>query len=229
MIVRMGLLSRRPDLSADAFRQHWRDVHGPLAARLPGLSAYHQNHIVDRRQLGVDHRRGGWDIDGISELWFASEDAMDAAIASDAYQAVRDDSPAFLARTRVVAVEQRTPVPFTNPSGGWIKRMSFLRRHDHVTPEDFRREWFDVHAGLVKAFPTLLGYRQNLILRREDEPGSISGYDAVPADGIVEMWFANEEALQASFGSPAATRSQAHAHDFIAEITPFLVQVHEVV
>lgn len=229
MIVRMGLLRRRPDLSPEAFRRHWRDMHGPLAARMPNLRGYHQNHIVDRRQLGVDHARGVWEIDGISELWFDSEADMKAAIASDAYQPVRADSESFLAETRVVSIEQRTVVPFVKPAGGWIKRMSFLKRHGHLTPEQFRHEWFEVHAGLVKAFPTLLGYRQNLILSREAEPGRTGGYETVPADGIVEMWFADEAALQASFSHAAAARSQAHAHQFIAEITPFLVEEHELV
>lgn len=229
MLVRMGLLRRRPDLSPEAFRRHWREVHGHLAARLPGLVAYHQNHVVDRRQLGIDHPRGSWDIDGISELWFDSEAAMRAGIGSPAYGPVREDSALFLAETRIVTVEQRTVVPFTAPRGPWIKRMSFLTRPEGLTVEEFRREWFEVHAPLVQAFPTLLGYRQNLILSREAEPGRPAGYETVPADGIVEMWFADEAALAASFAHEAARRSQAHAKAFIAEITPFLVEVHEVV
>lgn len=229
MIVRMGLLTRRPDLSPDAFRRHWREVHGPLAARFPGLIAYHQNHVVDARQLGVDHARGAWDIDGISELWFESEEAMQAAIASPAYPPTRRDEASFIATTRIVTIEQRTVVSFQKPAGPWIKRMSFLRRKENVSPEAFRREWFEVHAPLVRAFPTLLGYRQNLIVSRQSPPGTVAGYDAVPADGIVEMWFADEAALQRSFADEAAVRSQTHAHQFIAEITPFLVEVHEVV
>ncbi len=228
MIVRMGLLRRRPDISRDQFRKHWRDVHGPLARQMPKLRGYHQNHIVDDRQLGVDHARGEWDIDGISELWFDSAEEMEAAIASPAYAPVRDDSPAFLAETRVVTIEQRTVKVFDGRSKA-IKRMSFLKRQPHLTPEQFRHEWFEVHGDLVKAFPTLLGYRQNLILSREADPGQKGSYDTVPADGIVEMWFEDEAALQASFSHEAAIRSQAHAHQFIAEISPFLVEVHEVV
>ncbi len=228
MIVRMGLLRRRPDISRDAFRRHWREVHGPLAKRMPGLVAYHQNHIVDDRQLGVDHARGSWDIDGISELWFDSAEAMEAAIASEAYRPVREDSSAFLAETRVVTVEQRTVKPFDGRPGA-IKRMSILKRKPGITPEAFRHEWFDVHGDLVKSFPTLLGYRQNLILTRQADPDAGGSYETVPADGIVEMWFADEAALRASFADAAAVRSQAHAHTFIAEITPFLVEVHALV
>lgn len=229
MIVRMGLLRRRPDLTPEAFRRHWLEVHGPLAARMPGLLAYHQNHVVDRRQLGIDHARGTWDVDGFSELRFESRAAMEAAVASDAYPPQAEDLPKFAADVRVVTVEQRTVVHFEKPAGPWIKRMSFLTRPEHVSPERFRHEWFEVHAPLVRAFPTLLGYRQNLILTREAGPGKPLDYAAVPADGIVEMWFADEAALHASFAHEAAVRSQTHALDFIAEITPFLVEVHEIV
>jgi uncharacterized protein (TIGR02118 family) len=228
MIVRMGLLRRRPDISRDQFRKHWRDVHGPLAKQMPKLRGYHQNHIVDDRQLGVDHARGTWDIDGISELWFDNAEEMEAAIASPAYQPVRDDSPAFLAETRVVTIEQRTVKAFDGTSKA-IKRMSLLKRKPELTPEQFRHEWFEVHGELVRAFPTLLGYRQNLILTRQSDPDAGGDYATVPADGIVEMWFADEAALQASFNHEAAVRSQTHAHSFLSEITPFLVEVHQVV
>jgi hypothetical protein len=29
-------LHKRPDLSPEQFRKHWREVHGPLAAAIPG-------------------------------------------------------------------------------------------------------------------------------------------------------------------------------------------------
>ncbi len=61
----MGLLRKRDGMSTDAFREHWRDTHGPLAARLEGLRRYHQNHVVDRQQRGISYARGGHDYDGI--------------------------------------------------------------------------------------------------------------------------------------------------------------------
>src|SRR3712207_7926096 len=64
MITRMGILKRRPDLTPEQFRKHWLEVHGPLAARLPGLRRYHQNHVVDTSQLAIDHARGAWEVDG---------------------------------------------------------------------------------------------------------------------------------------------------------------------
>jgi uncharacterized protein (TIGR02118 family) len=229
MIVRMGLLTRRPDIPEAEFRRHWRDVHGPLAARLPGLRGYQQNHIVDRRQLAIDHARGAWAIDGISELWFDDAETMRRAIASDAYRPVVADSAHFLADTRVIVGRQQVVVPMAEGKGPLIKRMSILRRLDGMSPERFADEWGRVHAPLVREFPGLAGYRQTLVTDREAVPGASSAYAAVPADGIVEMWFRNEADLTTAFRSPAAERSQRHALSFIAEITAFLVEVHSVV
>ena len=227
MIVRMGLLTKRADLASEQFRRHWRDVHGPLAAKMPGLVAYRQNHVVDKSQLGIDHARGDTDLDGISQLWFRDRAAMEAAIASPAYAAVAADSDNPIATTRVIVCEPNVVVQPEN--GRLLKRMSLLTRRKDLTAADFRHEWFDRHAEKVKRFPKLAGYIQNLVLDRL-EPTKLRGPAAdAPVDGVVEMWFREKADLEAAFHSPAAEISQRHALDFIDTITTFLVEVHEVV
>ena len=82
MITRMGLLRKRPGMSDEAFRDHWRVSHGPLAAQLPGLRRYHQNRVIDREQRAISYTRGGFEFDGFSELWFDDLPSMSAAFAS---------------------------------------------------------------------------------------------------------------------------------------------------
>lgn len=53
MIVRFGLLRRRPDLTAEGFRRHWLTVHGPLAARTPGLLAQVGVDVIDVSSGGL--------------------------------------------------------------------------------------------------------------------------------------------------------------------------------
>ncbi len=31
------MLYRQPDMSGDEFRDYWRNMHGPIAAKMPGL------------------------------------------------------------------------------------------------------------------------------------------------------------------------------------------------
>jgi hypothetical protein len=45
MQVRMGLLNKKSDWSAERFRAYWRDHHARLAENLPGLRSYQQNHV----------------------------------------------------------------------------------------------------------------------------------------------------------------------------------------
>ena len=55
---------RRPDLSFDAFRTHYRERHAPLARiHHPGIARYVQNFAVS-----------SGDVDAVSELWFRSEE-----------------------------------------------------------------------------------------------------------------------------------------------------------
>ncbi len=229
MIVRMGLLTRKPGTSTAEFRSHWRDIHGPLAARLPGLKRYHQNHVVDSRQLAIDHARGAWSIDGISELWFESPEDMHRAVSSDPYRKVAEDHVLFVGDTAIVTAEQNVVVPVDRSAGPLVKRMSILTRKPGLTAEQFKEEWWGFHAEAVSRFPNLMGYTQNLVVERGVGLGQSASYEALPIDGIVEMWFRSVADIETAFRSPAADVSQTHALSFISEITTFLVETHEFV
>ena len=229
MIVRMGVLQRRPDMDTEAFRRHWRDKHGPLAARLPGLRRYVQNAVTDRSHLAIDHARGAWNVDGFSQLWFDDLDAMRAAVASPEFGPTVPDIPRFIGGIHLVVCQPNVVVSVDAGAGPFIKRMSILRRRPGIEAARFREEWFGFHAEAVSRFPGLAGYTQNLVLDRGKDLWASAPYDEVPIDGIVEMWFPDKAALEAAFRSPAAEISQRHALNFIAEITTFLVDPREVV
>ncbi len=95
------VLYRRSDLTRGRFRAYLRDVHGPMAERLPGLIAYRQNHVVD------DPTRSdpGWDA--VIELWWNTRGEMEAAWRTPEGQAATDDLAAFadLSRTSWSIVE----------------------------------------------------------------------------------------------------------------------------
>lgn len=227
-IVRMGLLKRRGALSPADFGKHWREVHGPIASRLPGLRRYHQNHIVDAEQRGIDYPRGPLIIDGISELWFDDQEAMRRAMESDAVDALAADEANLVDDIHVITAEQNIVIP--TPRGApLLKRMSTLKRREDVSPEAFRHEWFEVHSILVKRLPEVKGYTQNLIFDRRHGRGAPATRDELPIDGIVELWFEDVSSLESAFRSPAGLTLMTHAREFIAEISTFLVEVHEVV
>lgn len=227
MIVRSGLLRQKPAWSNDEFRRHWRDHHGGLAATLPGLRRYEQNHVVDRVQRGFTYPRGPEQIDGFSMLWFDSEGAMREAMATPEGRALVADEQHFIGDLRIVTIDQ---VEVIAPAAGrpLLKRMSLLRRRAEVSPEGFLREWREEHAHLVRRVQGVRGYRQNLITGREVPKGHPVGYEGLPVDGIVELWFDDAAALDAAFGSPQGQTLMMHAREFIGEITTFLVETHAV-
>jgi uncharacterized protein (TIGR02118 family) len=224
----MGLLERRHGLSQEDFGKRWREVHGPLAARLPGLLRYHQNLVIDSEQRAIDYPRGSVTFDGISELWFDDEAAMQASLASDAAKAVVADEPNLIDDIHVVTAEQNVVIP-TPPGVRLLKRMSTLKRRADVTPEAFRHEWFNVHSLLVKRLPQVKGYTQNLVLQRTHGRGASVSRDDLPIDGLVELWFEDMQSLHSAFRSGSGLTLMAHAREFIAEISTFVVEVREVV
>jgi uncharacterized protein (TIGR02118 family) len=89
------LLSRRDDMSADEFRTWWLTDHAPLAAQLPGV-----------RRIVFNAAEDNPDIDGVSELWFDSEEAFTAAYATELGRLVAADSMAHVrSRTRLFVTE----------------------------------------------------------------------------------------------------------------------------
>ena len=96
------LLSRRGDLSQEEFRSYWREQHAPLLVQLPGLRRLVFNYALP----GMDGTAP--EYDGISEDWFESAEAMQAAFGSPAGQAVFADAPHFLdmGRLRMFVVEE---------------------------------------------------------------------------------------------------------------------------
>jgi uncharacterized protein (TIGR02118 family) len=229
MIVRTGVLRRRPDMDLDTFKRHWRDQHGPLAAKMPGLRRYEQNLVIDRSQLAIDHARGGWNVDGFSQLWFDDIEAMRATTKTPEFAPTVPDIDRFVGEIKLVVCQPNVVVPLKQDPGSLIKRMSILRRRPDIDAARFRDEWFGFHAEAVSRFPGLAGYTQNLVIDRGSDLFNSAPYEEVPIDGIVEMWFPNQASLEFAFRSREADVSQRHALDFIAEITTFLVENYRVV
>ena len=227
MIVRSGLIKKKPEWTGEDFRRYWLGHHGALAAKLPGLVRYEQNHVTDHAQRGFTYPRGPEELDGFSMLWFNDEASMRAAMATEAGRALIADENHFIGDLRIVTLDQVEVVaPATDRPV--IKRMSLLRRRADVTHEEFVHEWRVEHARLVKRVAGVRGYRQNLIVGREVPKGHPVEYDGLPIDGIVELWFEDETTLQNAFESPAGQTTMAHAKTFLGQITAFLVNERKV-
>lgn len=91
------LLTRKDGMSKDEFRQWMLVGHAPLAKQLPGLRKLVFN-VVENEDAPYD---------GVSELWFDTREAFDAAYATEIGKAVAGDSLANVkARIRLFCDEQ---------------------------------------------------------------------------------------------------------------------------
>ena len=105
MLKFMVVLYRRKGMSSAEFEKHLRDVHGPLALKLPGLRKYVQNTPA------VDSKRNAPNWDAIVELYWDDRAAMEAAWASPEGAASDADLPLFvnMERTTWSVVEAFEP------------------------------------------------------------------------------------------------------------------------
>ncbi|HEX5368954.1 MAG TPA: EthD domain-containing protein [Dehalococcoidia bacterium] len=86
MINAIFMVCRRPGLDHRDFFDHWLTVHGPLAAKLPGLRRYSQCHAALQAFQLRNMTHDGW-----SELWFDDYAAFRRAVASPEWAAMEAD------------------------------------------------------------------------------------------------------------------------------------------
>jgi uncharacterized protein (TIGR02118 family) len=94
-------LTRRGDLSRDAFRSWWLGSHRKLAEDLPGLRRHTFNLLPEDAPC-----------DAVVEQWFDSREALEGAYQTPAGKRVAADSAAHVsARTRLVVEEFAFTLP----------------------------------------------------------------------------------------------------------------------
>ena len=109
MIKTIGLLTRKSGATHEQFMKHWVEAHAPLAHKVPGLRRYVQNHIVGERRR-ADIEETAVEVDGIAELWFDDQAALEAASRTPEMKALHADGALFLGRIKSYTVEEKVIV-----------------------------------------------------------------------------------------------------------------------
>lgn len=87
MIKFIMCITRHPDMTREAFKDYWMKEHGPFFMRnadAMGAKRYVQSHTLDSPlNKGLRDSRGMLpEYDGVAEVWFESEEALMAGMAS---------------------------------------------------------------------------------------------------------------------------------------------------
>jgi len=96
MIKLVYCITKKPGLTDDEFFHYWRNIHGPIGARIPGLRRLVQSH-----GLSVPGDKDQPDDDGMGELWFDNVNDLLAARQSAEWKASNEDEVNFIDRNKV--------------------------------------------------------------------------------------------------------------------------------
>ena len=103
MVKALFIAARHPGLTQPEFFDHWQHQHATLAAGVPGLRRYVQNHAIPEANLVRPMTHDGW-----AEMWFDDLPALQQAMAAPEWRAVREDGATLFAQPMgvVVALER---------------------------------------------------------------------------------------------------------------------------
>ena len=180
MIKVLKVVARQQSLAPEEFQRYWRDVHGPLVARVPGLRQYIQCHTVYEAQRNATLPV----YDGVGELVWDSMEDWDRAQETPEWAAVVEDAKQCIGEVLTAATVERPIIdafPDPRERAGMIKRMGFLKRRDDMSVEQFQHHWHDVHAPLVlEELTDMRRYVQAHVLVGTRGPEGRSAFDGVP-------------------------------------------------
>jgi uncharacterized protein (TIGR02118 family) len=74
MIKLVYCITKKPGLTDEEFCHYWKNIHGPIGAKIPGLRKLVQSHTIK----GASEIRTP-DFDGMAELWFSNLETLNAA------------------------------------------------------------------------------------------------------------------------------------------------------
>ena len=91
-VKNIEFVNRRPGMALEPFRRYWREVHGPIGAKISTILRYEQNHLH-----AGEYADGTAPLfDGLAITWFASTAEMRRGAGTPEYEVTRADEVNFL-------------------------------------------------------------------------------------------------------------------------------------
>lgn len=232
-------VKRRERVPHDVFAHYWRDVHGPLCARLPKLGLYIQHHFDREQDAHLWPRAEGvaeiadYELDGGVEIGFASAD--DQQVFQHASPLLFSDEQNMFEETLAYDLPNGSQTVLNHSDDATHNGADRLDRiHLHLSP---RHSLQDLHAYLAGPFQQMLAAAPGLMKLRlhlctsfnndgQHPPAPNVGHHA-PADRaelvMVEIAFDRPVSRRQFFASPAFEQSLAQQAQHIAALKAFAV------
>ena len=115
MIKLVYCISKKAGLTDQEFFHYWKNIHGPIGARIPRLRRLVQSHRLD-----IPGHKNQLAYDGIAELWFDDIEALLAARQSPEWKTSTDDEANFIDenKTAYLVSEEHTVLEGQPPASG---------------------------------------------------------------------------------------------------------------
>ncbi len=191
----IGFLHKRPDLTSEQFRTHWRTVHLCEALKLEEfMSGYVQNHVLDQSVPGFEPYCAGLPI-----LWFDGPETSAAMSESDAYKTgAYVDEPNFMKGRsqgmpcKEIVLEEGPPI---SQDEDGTKVVVLAKAKNGVDGREFSHALSKNSETLIELDP---------VPKRVVRSVSVSVGDGnSPFDVAEEYWWEADEAHRRSWGQGA--------------------------
>jgi uncharacterized protein (TIGR02118 family) len=208
-------MTRRDLMPKAEYDDYYVNVHTKKAAVLPGLRKY----VAAICFRGVHGDEPPYD--SIAELWWDNVESQQAIFQEPTWNEVRTDHTTFLSGRTMWLSEEHEFLNRVPPGAQPIRYVALLTRKDGMSAADFKRYWFERHVPLALETPGLLRYRACPSIMSVNAPSQ------APFDGMVEMWFENPDAFDASFRDPFWNRLRTDYYsNFAMGRLQFLTREH---
>lgn len=233
------LLWKRKGIKLDIFDDYWRDVHGPVCARLPGQYQYWQFHLAHNQGgiwpviNGIDYTTLEEDqFDGIAELTFESEANRQtwfksAAILMDDEhnlfsKAIGYNSSPGNSITYVDGIDTGDP----NGSPGILKFHVLVQKANNVSVDAFRQYMKETLAPNIVKSNLVLKMRLHLFDEVDNSrPDAAGVVHYEPAEkqyqAAFEIAFSNPLELEQFFTSQEYADATKEMAKYVKQICPF--------
>ncbi|MEB3310934.1 MAG: AtaL-like protein [Snowella sp.] len=233
------LLWKREGISLELFDNYWKDVHGPVCARLPGQYQYWQFHVA--------HNQGGFwpqipglaascdpkdNFDGIAELTFTSE--AERAIWFKAAGILMDDEHNLFSKAIGYttspgnSITYRDGIADGSPNGEvpGIKFHVPIQKAEGVSVDAFRQYLTQVFAPAILQSEALLKFRLHLFDDIDNSRPDAAGVVHAEAPdkqyhAACEIAFANHLEREKFFASTAYAAAIRDASRYIRQLQVF--------
>lgn len=198
MIKRMTLLAKKEGSSTSDFRAYWGGCHAQLALCMDGITSYTQNR-VEKSLWQLSEGTAQFDVDGIVELCFASEDVMSVAQRSRiGSEYILADEPNFL-RGWTLCVVEHEDAPEEHPG---TKVIIAATAKDGVSRESMRESISGANASLTSPAKLSFNWTQKSAKRER-----LWAEPVVPTV-LVSLWFEDTAKAHDAFHRDGALPQQ---------------------